>query len=306
MKKFFYSSLAVLAIACAVSCEEAKTVEPSVEITMKGEFTSTSHCGAYGWQPGTKVGVFVAGTTAQSNLEYTPKNTAQYVEFGLPVTVAEVELVASSTSAVYGTGDNVVYAYAPYSSSATDYTAIPLPDITVQETFENPMLMSYWMAPQTKYSFGYAKSEPIKSSADTLSLGNFNPVFTAFTMYGATLPKECVGKTMTKVVVTAADKDIASKNATINLETGEVSGELAKSVEFSFGPVGTVIEADYFGDATSGIFAVNVLLTPEELVETELTFTFHVDSATYVYKGTPSESTYAPGTYELYSLASAN
>ncbi len=304
MKKFFYSMSAVLAIACAVACEETKPVDSPAQIGLSGEFTSTSHCGAYGWQ-NVKIGVFVDGAIAQNNLEYAPKDTAQYVSFGMPVSVGEVELVAASTPAVYGEGDNVVYAYAPYSASAAAYTAVPLPDITVQETFKDPMDMSYWMAPQAKYSFGYAKSEPVQESSETISLGNFTPVFTAFTMYGATLPDECKAQKLTKVVVTAGDKDIASKNATINLETGEISGELAKSVEFTFGPNGTVLEEGYLG-ISSGIFAVNVLLTPTELVQTVLTFTFHVGSSTYVYTGTAIESTYMPGTYELYSLESAN
>ena len=305
MKKIFYSLSAMLAVVFAVSCEEAKPVEPATEMALKGEFTSTSHCGAYGWQPGTKVGVFVAGATAQNNLEYAPKQTAQYVEFGMPVSVGEVELVAASTVAVYGKDDNVVYAYAPYSASAADYTAVPLPDITVQETFENAMLMSYWMAPQSKYSFGYAKSQPVKESADTIALGNFTPAFTAVTMYGAALAKECIDETLTKVVITAGDKNIASKNATINLETGEVSGELAKAVEFTFA-AGAKVEADYFGDGTSGIFAFNLLLSPAEVVATELTFTFHIGGKTYVFTGTPAESSYVPGTYELYALTPAN
>jgi len=305
MKKIFYSVCAMLAVAFAVSCEETTPDGPAT-LALKGEFTSTSHCGAYGWQPGTNVGVFVEGAEAQKNLEYSPKQTVQYVEFGLPISVGEVELVATSNAAVYGEGDNVVYAYAPYSASVEDYTAVPLPDITVQETFADAILMSYWMAPQPKYSFGYAKSEPVKASADTLALGNFTPVYTAVTMYGATLADECVEKTMTKVVITAGEKNIASKNATINLETGEVSGELAKAVEFSFGANGTVVETDYFGSAASGIFAFNLLLSPEEVVATELTFTFHVDGKTYAYTGTAAESTYLPGTYELYALTPAN
>ena len=305
MKKFFYSFSVVLAAAFAVSCEEPAPEVPATQMALKGEFTSTSHTGAYGWQPGTKVGVFVAGATEQKNLEYAPSQYAQYVEFGMPVSVCEVELVAASTPAVYGKGENVVYAYAPYTASATDYTAVPLPDITVQETFEEAMLMSYWMAPQSKYSFGYAKSQPVAESADTLSLGNFTPVFTAVTMYGATLDKSCVDETITKVVITAGDKNIASKNATINLETGEVSGELAKTVEFTYA-AGAKVEADYFGDGTSGIFAFNLLLSPSELVATELTFTFHVGGKTYVFTGTPAESTYVPGTYELYALTPAN
>lgn len=306
MKKIFYSLSAMLAVVFAVSCEEAKPVEPATEMALKGEFTSTSHCGAYGWQPDTKVGVFVAGATPQNNLEYAPKSTAQYVEFGMPVSVGEVELVAASTVAVYGKDDNVVYAYAPYSASAADYTAVPLPDITVQETFKDAMLMSYWMAPQPKYSFGYAKSQPVKESADTIALGNFTPAFTAVTMYGATLADECIGKTLTKVVITAGDKNIASKNATINLETGEVAGELAKAVEFSFGANGAVVETDYFGAAATGIFAFNLLLSPAEVVATELTFTFHVDGKTYAFTGTAAESTWVPGTYELYALNPAN
>lgn len=305
MKKFFYSFSVVLAAAFAVSCEDATPEVPPTQMAIKGEFTSTSHTGAYGWQPGTKVGVFVAGANAQNNLEYAPSQTAQYVEFGMPVSVGEVELVAASTAAVYGEGDNVVYAYAPYSASAADYTAVPLPNIAVQENFENAMLMDYWMSPQSKYSFGYAKSQPVKESADTVSLGNFRPVFTAVTMYGATLADECVGERMTKIVITAGDKNIASKNATINLETGEVSGELSKSVEFTYGTTGVEIEDGYVGPS-SGIFAFNLLLSPAEVVTTELTFTFHVAAKTYVYTGTASESTYVPGTFEIYTLTSAN
>lgn len=305
MKKFFYSFSVVLAAAFAVSCEEVVPEAPATQMALKGEFTSTSHTGAYGWQPGTKVGVFVAGANAQNNLEYAPIQTAQYVEFGMPVAVGEVELVAASTPAVYGKGENVVYAYAPYSATATDYTAVPLPSTAVQENFETAMLMSYWMAPQSKYSFGYAKSEPVAESADTLSLGNFTPVFTAVTMYGASLPVECVDETITKIEISAGEKNIASKNATINLETGEVSGELSKTIEFTYA-AGTKVEADYFGDGNSGIFAFNLLLTPAETVATDLTFTFHVGGKTYVYTGKPEESTWVPGTYELYFLTAAN
>ena len=305
MKKFFYSFSVVLAAAFAVSCEDAAPEVPPTQMAIKGEFTSTSHTGAYGWQPGTKVGVFVAGANAQNNLEYAPSQTAQYVEFGMPVSVGEVELVAASTAAVYGEGDNVVYAYAPYSASAADYTSVPLPDIAVQENFEKAMLMDYWMSPQSKYSFGYAKSQPVKESADTVSLGNFTPAFTAVTMYGATLADECVGERMTKIVITAGDKNIASKNATINLETGEVSGELSKSVEFTYGATGVEIANGYSGPS-SGIFAFNLLLSPAEVVATELTFTFHIAAKTYVYTGTAIESTYVPGTFEIYNLTSAN
>lgn len=228
MKKFFYSMSAVLAIACAVACEETKPVQlGEVQLSASYDDPTGTYNGGYGWLDGDKIGLFVidSGSNAQSNLEYAPATTTPegYNALG------EVDFNPAEKSAVLGAaGQYTFLAYYPYTSESDDYTAIPLPDVSVQE---DGFTKDFSTSPTAPYVFAYTNKK-LNCASNKVSLGVFNTVNVLMTIAGEATD-DLANKKVSKLIL-SAETNIAAKNATINLATGEISGEMVKTIEYTF------------------------------------------------------------------------
>ena len=268
MKRLNYFVSAALAIVFAASCEPQtpEVVDYPIEgnFTISAEYSAYVHGGGYGWRNGEQIGVFVTSEgVTQANLLYTPSDTSkvEILTGTNPYTgeeyeledrsyVGDVELTPASTAAGFKKGDHVIYAYTPYVASAADYTAVPLPNLAAQQSVEDA-----WAV----YGFGYTKTKEAISeySSANISLGNFTPVFYPLSVKSIELTEEqgtaLKDQKITAVKFISTELDIALTDASINLATGEISGNKSKTIEITF-PEGLEIEFEagfppYYPDA---------------------------------------------------------
>lgn len=284
----FMAALAVTA-ALLASCsknKDPKDVKIVGDIALTGEFTAYLH--SNGWLESDVIGVFVESDGfPQENLEYKPSEVLQMVESpyvpgvfipGDPV--GNVSLTPVGTAAGFKAGEHKIYAYLPYAEGNTDYTAIPLPDLSVQ----NPVPDQY--SPDAKYNFAYAAIEPFSEySAAAKDFGNFKSAFVQMSVPSPEFPAGVAGKKLTKVVV-SADKDIAVKKANINITNGEIKGELTKSVEYVFTGEGSELQKGFFGVTAPTLYLV-LCIDEEAALETTFTFKYVVDGTEYTCSGKP-------------------
>lgn len=227
MKRLNLIVVAALAIAGAASCEKQPTDFPIVgNLTLTGE---SANCNTKSWYPGEQLGVFVTSDgLTQTNLIYAPSETctdesvdldgSKYWMYGDPV--GNVALNAKTEAAGFKQGVHTIYAYSPYNASATDITAIPMPDLTQQdETIyvgqnSNPAL-----------SFIYTSKEVKEYTAAPIDLGKFNSINMGLNTGTIEFKGEgIVGKKIVKIIVNA-EKTIAYKNATYNMVEKKINGE---------------------------------------------------------------------------------
>jgi len=232
MKKLFYSmaiGAALFASACNNDDEGGETTVPDLPIV--GNFLLTGQCSdnpiRYStWVEGDKIGVFVTSEgQPQNNLCYAPKEVGAYDEatFSYTKEVGNVELVAAGEKAGFKQGEHTIYAYYPYVAEAADVTAVPMPDITVQDlSGEHPKLFA-----ETKHVFGYAKAVCSKYSAAAVDFGKFTSPVTKLNLNNLTFKDEMGGKTIKTVTITGSTDPVGYKNPTFDLTEGKFSGEAA-------------------------------------------------------------------------------
>ncbi len=231
MKKLFYSmaiGAALFASACGNDDENGETTVPDFPIV--GDFLLTGQCSdnpvRYAtWVEGDKIGVFVFSEgQPQSNLCYEPKEVGAYDEatFDYTKDAGNVELVAAQ-KAGFKQGEHTIYAYYPYDAAAADVTAVPVPDVTVQDlSGEHPRMFA-----DTKYVFGYAKATCSKYSTAAVDFGMFTSPVTKLNLNNLNFKDEMGGKTIKTVTIAGSDEPIGYKNPTFDLTEGKFGGEAA-------------------------------------------------------------------------------
>ncbi len=290
MKRLSYFLCAALVAFGAASCEKTPEVVdfPVVgPLTFEGTYDSYAH-GAHGWVEGDEIGLFVTSDgVIQANLHYAPSEyaTIKDSEVG-PELQGDVKKTAfkavGSEIAGFKKGEHQVYAYVRYDASSTDYKAVKLPDLSVQEYYSA-------FGANPKYTFAYAKlAEPLTEyTAETISLGEFVCPFSSLTISSLTFDEEKfkAGDVVSKVVV-SAETGISVSNATINLETGEIS-EKGKSIEIKLPEGGFQIKNSDWGLDLETLFVVvcNDVATSKD---TEYTITLTINGKEYTAKGKPS------------------
>lgn len=284
---FLCSALVVL--GGAASCEKTPAVVdfPVVgPLAFEGTYDSYAH-GAHGWVDGDEIGIFVTSDgVTQSNLHYAPVEFATVEEGALgpelkgTVNTTAFKAVGSETAG-FKQGEHQVYAYTRYDASSTDYTAVKLPNTSVQEYYSifgaNP-----------KYTFAYAKlAEPLTEyTAETISLGTFVCPFSSLSISSLTFDEDKfkAGDVVSKVVV-KAETGIAVSDATINLETGEISKK-ENAVELKLPDGGFQIKDSDWGLDLEMLCIViaNDVATSKE---TEYTIVLTINGADYTVKSKP-------------------
>lgn len=294
MKRFNRFVCAALAVAAVAACDNEPEV---VDFPIVGDFTITAAYpgegltyahGGQGWTASDKLGVFVTSDgVAQANLPYVPSEVCPLVDNeyvpGMKsydddnVVVDAVALKAEGTKAGFKQGEHTIYAYTPYAADATDYTAVPMPDLTVQNP-SNPI--NGLFSPNPAYLFAYAKAEAgSELSATPVALGNMKPVYTQMTLMSPTFAEDAVGKKVTAITV-SADVDIVAKNATFNLATEKIEGEMSKTVSLTLPAEGLEIMGGYFGASYEGTSYVVLNIDGNVGLNTEFTFEFVLDDGT--------------------------
>lgn len=311
MKRFSKILCAAMAIAVVASCEE-KTPEV-VDFPIVGDLTLTAAYpsgydaswkdtpyyahGSQGWTALDKLGVFVASEgVLQANLPYAPSEVCPLIDNQYTpgaktyddanVVTGAVTLNAEGSKAGFKQGKHTVYAYTPYVAGEFDYTAVPMPDLSVQVPSHpvNGIFM-----PNPAYLFAYAKAEAGEEySTAPVALGNMTPVYTQMTLVSPTFPDELIGKKVTAITV-SADVDIVAKNCTFNLETAEISGEWSKSVTLTLPEGGHEIVSSWSGAAYDGTAYVVLNIDGATGLQTVFTFTFVVDGVEYKINAKPDD-----------------
>jgi len=296
MKRFNRFVYAALAVAAVAACDNEPEV---VDFPIVGDFTITAAYpaewgdptyahGGQGWTANDKLGVFVTSDgVVQANLPYVPSEVcplvdSPYVE-GMKsyddekAVVDAVTLNAVADKAGFKKGEHTIYAYTPYVEGATDYTAVPMPDLTVQNP-SNPI--NGLFSPNPAYLFAYAKAEAgSEYSATPVALGNMKPVYAQMTLMSPTFAADAVGKKVTAITI-SADIDIVAKNATFNLETEKIEGEMSKTVSLTLPAEGLEIADGWFGASYDGTSYVVLNIDGNVGLTTEFTFEFVLDDGT--------------------------
>ncbi len=305
---------ALVVLGGAVSCEKEETVVdfPTVgPLTFSGTYDTYLH-GKQGWIAEDKLGIFVTSDgVTQSNLEYAP----------VEVCVPEIMELEGKTYVIYPNnkdkwvltttfkplgevagfkkGDHNVYAYTPYDAANVDYKAIKLPYSAVQEY--NSTIFSA----DNKYTFAYSKlPEPLKElQTEAISLGNFVSPYVAMTIPTPTLGEAFkAGQKVTKVVI-SSDIDLAVVDASINLETAVISGNLSKSIELTFpeGPFELKYN-EWMKAAYMETLYLSICADEDEAQKAEYTLTYTIDGKEYTTKGKPSTAYIVKGNINLSGL----
>lgn len=309
MKRFNKIVCAALAVAAVAACDNEPEV---VDFPIVGDFTITAAYpggmnedysdneyyahGTQGWTASDKLGVFVTSEgTVQANLAYVPSEVCplvdnEYVE-GMKtyddenVVVEAVALNAEGVKAGFKKGEHKIYAYMPYVEGASDYTAVPMPDLSVQSGV-NPI--NGLFSPDPAYLFAYAKAEAGNEHSTTpVALGNMIPVHTQMTLMSPTFGDDMVGKKVTAITI-SADVDLVAKNATFNLETEKIEGEMSKTISINVPEGGLEIVEGYFGAGYEGTSYVVLNLDGETALTTDFTFTFVIDGVEYTQTSKPA------------------
>ena len=311
MKRFNKIVCAALAVAAVASCDKEPEI---VDFPIVGDFTITAAYpsglnedysdneyyahGTQGWTAMDKLGVFVTSEgTVQANLAYVPSEVCplvdnEYME-GMKTyddekaVVTAVTLNAEGAKAGFKKGDHMIYAYTPYVEGATDYKAVPMPDLSVQVP-SNPV--NGLFTPNPAYLFAYAKAEAgNEHTTAPVALGNMKPVHTQMTLVSPTFAEDMEGKKVTAITI-SADVDIVAKNATFNLETEKIEGEMSKTISLTIPQEGYEIVSGWSGLAYSETGYVVLNLDGETAMNTVFTFTFVIDGVEYTTTGKPADS----------------
>ena len=150
------------------------------------------------------------------------------------------------------------------------------------------------------YLFAYAKAEAGNEHTTTpVALGNMKPVHTQMTLMSPTFAADMVGKKVTAITI-SADVDIVAKNATFNLETEKIEGEMSKTISLTLPEGGLEIAEGWAGAAYEGTSYVVLNLDGETALNTVFTFTFVVDGAELTTTAKPADS--AMGMATAYNL----
>lgn len=318
MKRIYRFVCAAFAIAAAAGCEKEQKVTDfpiQGELSISGKYVTYLH-GYQGWIAEDEIGVFVTSDgVEQCNLQYVPSEYCPTVE-GSGSLIYDTEnyknsdilLSPKGNAAGFKQGEHNIYAYVPYDKDNTDHTAIPLPKIDIQKyhPLTSPGRVMQYTNPE--YDFAYAKlAEPINEyTSATLSLGEFTSPYLMMTIPCANFSDDFKDKTVTKVVI-SADVDIAVSDATINLETGEISGNFSKSVTYEI-PDGLKIEyVEYmpgFGMNNMSTMYVVIYGNYEDAIKTEYTITYTIDGQEYTTKATPGNMQIAEGNINMAGVIS--
>lgn len=309
MKRFNKIVCAALAVAAVAACDNEPEV---VDFPIVGDFTITAAYpggfnedystneyyahGTQGWTAMDKLGVFVTSDgVLQANLAYVPSEVCPLIDSpyvpGMKtyddenVVVEAVALNAEGAKAGFKKGEHKIYAYMPYVEGAADYTAVPMPDLSVQSG-ANPV--DGLSTPDPAYLFAYAKAEAgNEHSTAPVALGNMIPVHTQMTLMSPTFGEDMVGKKVTAITI-SADVDLVAKNATFNLETEKIEGEWSKTISINVPEGGLEIVEGWSGAAYDGTSYVVLNLDGETALTTDFTFTFVIDGVEYTQTSKPA------------------
>lgn len=282
MKRLNLFVCAALAIAGAASCDQVVPETEDNTLRISAAYTSDAAYGhgTQGWIESDKVGMFAVsdGQTVATNVLYTPSQVADPND---PFSsVNEVELITNAPAMKLPHGFNEIYLYTPYVEGLTELTAVPLPDITVQN------YVSGLYRPDPVYTMAYNKA--VTCDCGIVRAGQMTPAYTQMTIPSPEFPKSFVGKKVTKVTVAAQSSwtKIAYKSATIDITTGKVDGELTGSIELVLPEEGMEISDGYFGASIETLY---LILSEGVGISTTFVFTFTIDGQDYVMEAKPSE-----------------
>ena len=289
MKRLNLFVCAALAIVSAASCDTEAPVAPDTTLRISAAYTEAYTHGSQGWIESDKLGMFAYsdGKAVATNHLYTPSKVSTLVEspympgyFMYDETIGEVELLTSAPAVELPHGFNEIYLYTPYVEGLTDITAVPLPDLSVQE------YVSGSSSPDKKYTFAY-KSASV-CDCGIVRMGEMKSAVKQMTIVSPKFPASFEGKKVTKVVVAANTSytKIAYSAATINLTNGEVDGEKVNAVEILLPEGGLEIAAEYGEYKISTLY---VVLADNVSKTTKFKFTFTVDGTDYEIVNTPSD-----------------
>lgn len=293
MKKLSYFIVAATLVGGGLmACQKT---EPVVDYPIQGVFTlqgtyNTYSHGLQGWIQEDEIGVYVTSEgVAQTNLQYTPTSYSVLEEspyvpgvfvYGDPVLTTTFKAVGQEAG--FKQGEHNIYAYVPYSEGNQDYTAVKLPDLDSQEYKE----MVFAVEPQ--YCFAYASIKGVKEySAEVMDFGDFQTPFTQVTIPSPEFPESIVGGEKITKVVLSSTIDLSCKDATINLETGEIKGTMSKSIEVKLPEGGVEITKGYFGGAEAPIFFLELASDYATAKEVDYTLTMTINGKEYSATGKP-------------------
>ena len=302
MKRLNLFVCAALAIAGAASCDPVapEAEDNSLRISAAYDSDAAYGHGSQGWIEADKVGMFAYsdGAVVASNVLYTPSKVASLVESEyMPGYflyddngAGEIELL-SDTTVELPHGFNNVYLYTPYVAGLTDITAVPLPDLSVQEYVEGTS------GPDEKYTFAY--NQVAVCDCGIVRAGQMVPAYTQMTIVSPSFPAEFAGKKVTKVTVAAKSSytKIAYKAATIDLTTGTVSGEQVNAIEITLPEGGLEIKSEYGSVGTSTLY---LIMNTKVSVSTNFVFTYTIDGQDYVMEAKPSEMGSSEGNLNMW------
>ena len=296
MKKLSYFIVAATLVGGLMACQKT---EPVVDYPIQGVFTlqgtyDTYSHGEQGWTEEDEIGVYVTSEgVAQTNLKYTPTSYSvlvenQYVpgyfEYGDPVKSTTFKAIGDEAG--FKQGEHNIYAYVPYSEGNQDYTAVKLPDLDSQEYKE----MVFAVEPQ--YCFAYASIKGVKEySAEVMDFGAFKTPFTQVTIPSPEFPESIVGGEKITKVVLSSTIALSCKDATINLETGEIKGTMSKSIEVKLPEGGVEITAGFFISAPTFYLEIASDYATAQVADYTLTMT--VNGTEYSATGKPATGGFA-------------
>lgn len=306
MKKLSYFIVAATLVGGLMACQKT---EPVVDYPIQGVFTlqgtyNTYSHGVQGWIQEDEIGVYVTSEgVAQTNLKYTPTSYSVleespylpgYFIYGDPVLTTTFKAVGQEAG--FKQGEHNIYAYVPYSEGNQDYTAVKLPDLDVQK-FQNDA-----SAVDPKYCFAYAAIKGVKEySAEVMDLGDFKTPFTQVSIPSPKFPESIVGGEKITKVVLSSTIDLSCKDATINLETGEIKGTMSKSIEVKLPEGGVEITKEIYGITAPPFFLESASDYATALVA-DYTLTMTVNGTEYSATGKPATGMSSDGNVNFYGV----
>lgn len=307
MKKLSYFIVAATLVGGGLmACQKT---EPVVDYPIQGVFTlqgtyNTYSHGVQGWIQEDEIGVYVTSEgVAQTNLKYTPTSYSVleespylpgYFIYGNPVLTTTFKAVGQEAG--FKQGEHNIYAYVPYSEGNQDYTAVKLPDLDVQK-FQNDA-----SAVDPKYCFAYAAIKGVKEySAEVMDFGDFKTPFTQVSIPSPKFPESIVGGEKITKVVLSSTIDLSCKDATINLETGEIKGTMSKSIEVKLPEGGVEITKEIFGITAPPFFLESASDYATALVA-DYTLTMTVNGTEYSATGKPAIGMSSDGNVNFYGV----
>lgn len=307
MKKLSYFIVAATLVGGGLmACQKT---EPVVDYPIQGVFTlqgtyNTYSHGVQGWIQEDEIGVYVTSEgVAQTNLKYTPTSYSVleespylpgYFIYGNPVLTTTFKAVGQEAG--FKQGEHNIYAYVPYSEGNQDYTAVKLPDLDVQK-FQNDA-----SAVDPKYCFAYAAIKGVKEySAEVMDFGDFKTPFTQVSIPSPKFPESIVGGEKITKVVLSSTIDLSCKDATINLETGEIKGTMSKSIEVKLPEGGVEITKEIFGITAPPFFLESASDYATALVA-DYTLTMTVNGTEYSATGKPATGMSSDGNVNFWGV----